>query len=82
MVSSILKKIGTLSLFDSIKTPLNATEMWFSLLLIVILLVKESRYLTIPTRSTPQFFALISVIAFLTYLFGVFTSNQFIYFQF
>ena len=78
----ILKKIGTLSLFDSIKTPLNATEMWFSLLLIVILLVKESRYLTIPTRSTPQFFALISVIAFLTYLFGVFTSNQFIYFQF
>lgn len=78
----ILKKIGTLSLFESIKTPLNATEMWFSLLLIAVLLVKESRYLTIPTRSTPQFFALISVIAFLTYLFGVFTSNQFIYFQF
>ncbi len=78
----ILKKIGTLSLFDSIKTPLNTTEMWFSLALIVILLVKESRYLTIPTRSTPQFLALITVIAFLTYLFGVFTSNQFIYFQF
>ena len=78
----ILKKIGTLSPFEPLKTPLNSVEMWFSLLLIGFLLLKESRYLIIPTRSTPRFFALIGVITLLTYLFGVFTSNQFIYFQF
>ncbi|RYF63752.1 MAG: MBOAT family protein, partial [Cytophagaceae bacterium] len=78
----ILKKIGTLSLFEPIQTPMNATEMWFSLVLIGLLLVKEATYLTIPTRSTPRFFLLIGLIGFLTYLFGVFTSNQFIYFQF
>ncbi|MBO0930734.1 MBOAT family O-acyltransferase [Fibrella aquatilis] len=78
----ILKKIGTLSPLDALKTPLNATELWFSLLLIGFLLVKESRYLVIPTRSTPLFFAIITLICFATYIFGVFTSNQFIYFQF
>lgn len=78
----ILKKIGTLSVFEPIQTPMNPTEMWFSLLLIVGLLIKEATYLTIPTRSTPRFFLLIGFITFLTYLFGVFTSNQFIYFQF
>ncbi|MEZ0538172.1 MBOAT family O-acyltransferase [Fibrella arboris] len=78
----ILKKIGTLSIFEPIQTPMNTTEMWFSLALIAFLLVKEATYLTIPTRSTPRFFGLIGLICFLTYLFGVFTSNQFIYFQF
>ena len=78
----ILKKIGTLSLLEPIKTPLNATEMWFSLALIVFLLIKEGTYLVIPTRSTPRFYALLTIILFVTYLFGVFTSNQFIYFQF
>ena len=78
----ILKKIGTLSLFEPIQTPMNAAEMWFSLFLIAFLLIKEARYLTIPTRSTPRFFLLLGLIVFLTYLFGVFTSNQFIYFQF
>ena len=78
----ILKKIGTLSIFEPIQTPMNATEMWFSLALIGLLLVKESRYLTIPTHSTPRFFMLITLIVLLTYFFGVFTSNQFIYFQF
>lgn len=78
----ILKKIGTLSFFEPIQTPMNAAEMWFSLLLIGLLLLKESTYLTIPTRSTPRFFVLLGFICFLTYLFGAFTSNQFIYFQF
>ncbi|HEX9957029.1 MAG TPA: MBOAT family O-acyltransferase [Fibrella sp.] len=78
----ILKKIGTLSLLDPIQTPMNTTEMWFSMILIAFLLIKEAHYLTIPTRSTPRFFLLFGLIAFLTYLFGVFTSNQFIYFQF
>ncbi|XWW47263.1 MBOAT family protein [Fibrella sp. USSR17] len=78
----ILKKIGTLSVSDPIQTTMNATEMWFSLALIAFLLIKESRYLTIPTGSTPRFFLLIGLISLMTYFFGVFTSNQFIYFQF
>ena len=78
----ILKKISTLSLFEPIQTPMNTTEMGFSLALIGFLLIKESRYLTIPTESTPRFYALLTLILLVTYLFGVFTSNQFIYFQF
>jgi alginate O-acetyltransferase complex protein AlgI len=78
----ILSKIGTLSLADTVQTPLNATEMWLSMGLIGLLLVKESTYLTIPTRSTPRFYALMALLLLVTYLLGVFTSNQFIYFQF
>ncbi|WP_020595408.1 MBOAT family O-acyltransferase [Spirosoma panaciterrae] len=78
----ILKRIGTLSLGDTIHSPMNTVEMWFSLFLIVFLLIKEAFVLTIPTRSTVQFILLFTFITFVTYLFGVFSSNQFIYFQF
>ncbi len=78
----ILGRIFTLSVTDTIKTPLNTLEMVFGVGLIVVLMLKEHFYLTIPTRNTARFYALFGLIAFLTYLFGVFTSNQFIYFQF
>lgn len=78
----ILKRIPTLSFSDHLDSPMNTTEMWFSVFLIVFLLVKEQFYLTIPTRSTLRFAALFVLITFATYLFGVFSSNQFIYFQF
>ncbi|GAB3991367.1 MBOAT family protein [Spirosoma daeguense] len=78
----ILKRIGTLSFSDHIDTPMNSTEMWFSFFLIIFLLVKEAKFLTIPTRSTVGFATLFVLITFVTYLFGVFSSNQFIYFQF
>ncbi|AQG77928.1 MBOAT family O-acyltransferase [Spirosoma montaniterrae] len=78
----ILQRIATLSFTETISSPLNATEMWFSIGLIVFLYVKEYFYLTIPTRNTTRFYALFVLITFLTYLFGVFSSNQFIYFQF
>ncbi len=78
----ILHRIATLSVTDTIVTPLNPTEMWFSVGLIGLLLVKEYVYLTIPTRNTARFYALFVVLAVLVYFFGVFTSNQFIYFQF
>jgi hypothetical protein len=78
----ILQRIGTLSFSDAITGPLNTTELWFSLFLIAFLLLKEHFYLTIPTRNTVQFVVLFAVITFVTYLFGVFTSSQFIYFQF
>lgn len=78
----ILQRIATLSPSDTIDSPMNATEMWFSLFLIVFLLVKEYFYLYIPTRNTKVFAVLFVLITFVTYLFGVFSSNQFIYFQF
>ena len=78
----ILGRIVTLSFRDHIDSPMNATEMWFSLFLIGFLLVKEYFYLYIPTRNTVRFAVLFVLITFVTYLFGVFSSNQFIYFQF
>ncbi|MCX6215460.1 MBOAT family O-acyltransferase [Spirosoma sp.] len=78
----ILKRIPTASLNDTIDSPLNSVEMWFSIFLIVFLLLKEQFYLTIPTRSTIRFVILFGLTTFVTYLFGVFSSNQFIYFQF
>ena len=56
--------------------------MWFSVLLIGLLLVKEYYYLAIPTHSTARFYAIFASLVVLIYFFGVFTSNQFIYFQF
>lgn len=78
----ILQRIAGLSFSEPIISPLNALEMWFSLFLIVFLLVKEYFYLYIPTRRTGLFYILFLLITFATYLFGVFSSNQFIYFQF
>lgn len=78
----ILRRIPTLSFSDHLDSPMNTIEMWFSIFLIVFLLVKEQFYLTIPTRNTFRFAALFVLITFATYLFGVFSSNQFIYFQF
>lgn len=78
----ILGRIFTLSPTDPLQSTLNRTELWFSFGLIAFLFLKEYFYFTIPTRNTTRFAMLFSLIAFLTYLFGVFTSNQFIYFQF
>lgn len=78
----ILRRIGTLSFSDTLVSPMNPVEMGFSVFLIAFLMLKEYFYLTIPTRSTVRFVVLFGLITFLTYLFGVFSSNQFIYFQF
>ncbi len=78
----VLKKIGTLSLSQSFSTPLNTIEMWFSLGLILFLLWKEYKFFHIDTRNTQKFFGLSIVFILVIYFFGVFETNQFIYFQF
>jgi alginate O-acetyltransferase complex protein AlgI len=78
----IIRKIGHISFHDKLNFTLNSTEMWFCVLLIVLLSLKERYYLRIQTRNTAWFFVLISMIAFGSYLFGVFNNKQFIYFQF
>jgi len=78
----IINKIFALNWSEPIHSPFNSVEMWFCVLLIALLLIKEHYYLKIPTSDTRLFFIMFAGIAFLTYFFGVFTSNQFIYFQF
>ena len=78
----VLRRIGTLSFTDTLASPMNSVEMGFCLFLIAFLMLKEYFYLTIPTRNTARFVVLFGLVTFLTYLFGVFSSNQFIYFQF
>jgi D-alanyl-lipoteichoic acid acyltransferase DltB (MBOAT superfamily) len=78
----ILKKIMTLSLTDKIQSPFNIVEMWFCVLLIVFLLLKEHYFEKIPTKSTSLFFLMFFGICSATYFLGVVVENQFIYFQF
>jgi len=78
----ILQKIVTFAGDGGIMTPLNTAEMWFSVLLILVLLAKEHWLPEIPTTNTTRFYIVFVLLAFVTLLFGVFNSNQFIYFQF
>lgn len=78
----ILKKISTFSISQEFKSPLNSTEMWFSLILIVFLLWKEFKFFNINTQNTFRFYTLVGIFTLTIYFFGVFNTNQFIYFQF
>ncbi|TDB64114.1 MBOAT family O-acyltransferase [Arundinibacter roseus] len=78
----ILGKIATLSWNETLRSPLNSVEMWFCVFLIAFLLLKEHFYLKIPTQNTGSFYLILGVLCVIIYFFGVFTSNQFIYFQF
>jgi alginate O-acetyltransferase complex protein AlgI len=77
----ILQKMSVLSDWQ-VSSPLPRAEMWFSLFLIIFLLVKEWYELQPDTSSTFRFSLLFTGSCLVTYLFGVFNSNQFIYFQF
>jgi alginate O-acetyltransferase complex protein AlgI len=78
----ILKKMTQLSLHEPIQSALNSVEMWFSVALIGGLLVKEHYALHIPTNRNSTFWVLFIALSIICYFFGVFDSNQFIYFQF
>ncbi len=78
----IFKKIFDLSNYGSIATPFHFNEMVFCLILIVLLLLKDKFLKIIPTQNTIKFYISFSILLALCYFFGVFTSNQFIYFQF
>jgi alginate O-acetyltransferase complex protein AlgI len=78
----VLKKIYGFSFLQDFKSPLNSTEMWFSVILIVFLLWKEFKYYQIDTRNTFKFYLLTILFTLTIYFFGVFNTNQFIYFQF
>ena len=79
---AVLGRIGSLSWTEALKTPFNRVEMWFSIGLILAMLWKENRFFEIPTHRNAVFASVFGVLVVLCYVFGVFTSNQFIYFQF
>jgi alginate O-acetyltransferase complex protein AlgI len=78
----IVKSIFQINLKDHVQFSLNNTEIWFSVILIIVLCLKENFYLTIPTKKNLSFIILFSAIIFCCYFFGVFNNKQFIYFQF
>lgn len=78
----ILSKIFDFSTYSTFSSPFNSFEMAFCWALIVLLMLKDIYVKEIKTSSTPKFYLLFSVLAVACYFFGVFDSNQFIYFQF
>lgn len=78
----ILGKIFNPSSYSHFESPLSNTEMWFCLLLIFLLMVKEVYVKQIETTKTGLFYLKFVALIIVCYFFGVFGSNQFIYFQF
>jgi alginate O-acetyltransferase complex protein AlgI len=65
-----------------VASPLSQAELIFSFGLILFLLLKEKYQPAIQPTSTGRFYFLVGGMAALIYVFGIFNSNQFIYFQF
>jgi alginate O-acetyltransferase complex protein AlgI len=78
----ILGKILSFDFFSGYSMPYSLNEFLFCWLLIVGLFLKDVYASEINTRNTPVFYAKFIGIAALCYLFGVFSGEQFIYFQF
>lgn len=79
----ILSKILHLEKYSSVvASPFSINEMLFCWVLIALLLLKDRFQMQIRTENSTQFYLKFTVLVVLCYFFGVFTSNQFIYFQF
>lgn len=77
----IVCKLAKLSSWDLPNLPISDGEMGFCMLLIVLLFLKEHLLPDyVPARRS--FWPSLGVATLLCYLWGVFGSNQFIYFQF
>lgn len=79
---TIISKIFDLSSYNVIDLGLNTKEIWFSILLIVLLSLKEKYYNNVVTNTNVTFYSQLLLILFFCYLFGVYSQKQFIYFQF
>ncbi len=78
----ILTKIITLDDFSRFEMPFSKAEFLFSWVLILILFLKDIYLKEISTKHTPSFYFKFAGLLILSYFLGIFTSNQFIYFQF
>lgn len=79
---TVIQKITKLRLSDVIATPFSFNEMVFCWLLILVLVLKDKFARIISTENTPLFYVRFISLLILCYFLGIFTSNQFIYFQF
>lgn len=79
---TIIQKITELQFSDVIATPFSFNEMVFCWLLILVLLFKDKYARIISSENTPLFYVKFIGLIIACYFLGVFTSNQFIYFQF
>ncbi|HWB62247.1 MAG TPA: MBOAT family O-acyltransferase [Chitinophagales bacterium] len=75
-------KIISLNGRQKLQLSFNSFEIMFSVLLVLLLLVKEKYVKQIPTNDNIVFFTLFSMLGLLCYLFGYFSDAGFIYFQF
>jgi hypothetical protein len=78
----VIRKITEFQFSDSIATPFSFNEMLFCWVLIFVLMLKDKYARIISTENTPLFYARFIGLLTLCYFLGIFTSNQFIYFQF
>ena len=78
----ILKKIAKVNFTEKLNPILNQTELYFSFILIGIILAKEYFIYNISTKNTVKFWLIFIGMVFINYIFGVFQAKQFIYFQF
>lgn len=78
----VLGKILTVDLSAPVQTAISVAELAFCALLIGSLLL-EPRWIAFTRRATNgQFWFIFMMLILFCYFFGVFTANQFIYFQF
>lgn len=78
----IIKRILSFSFNNPVYYVTSSAEIAFSFLLIIGLLLKEKYVLRIPTNNSYLFYLRFILLVFCCYMFGVFSNNQFIYFQF
>ncbi|WP_375446703.1 MBOAT family O-acyltransferase [uncultured Fibrella sp.] len=79
---TVLGKVLTVNLAEPVQTTVSMAELLFCTLLIVSLLF-EPRWIAFTKRVTNgQFWLTFIGLIVVCYFFGVFTANQFIYFQF
>lgn len=78
----ILSKIFNFGSYDSFSMPFSANEFVFCWILMLILFLKDIFMREIKTTNTPLFYAKFIGLLLVCYFFGIFSSNQFIYFQF
>lgn len=81
VANDIIFKIFSVNVYDNIDLKLGNIELIFSFALIVILMIIEFEKLP-KLRSQGLSIMLVTLLAISCYFFGVFNSQQFIYFQF
>jgi len=78
----ILGKLLTFDFFSGYSMPYSVNEFIFCWLLIATLFLKDIFATETSVKNTPVFYLKFAGLAVLCYFFGVFSGDQFIYFQF